>query len=93
MQYNSIAINRAWALIPDMRSIVTAAQLAERHGVTERTIYRDIRYLRSQGVRIASGNGVGYMLRAVQPCCRNCGAPLTAPAQHGSMAYMAQEVT
>lgn len=73
MQPNNYATHRAWSLIPDLHSVVTAAQLAARHGVTERTIYRDIRFLRERGVNIASGNGVGYMLRNERCRCPNCG--------------------
>ncbi|WP_196139047.1 YafY family protein [Aliikangiella sp. G2MR2-5] len=45
------------------KRLVTAAQLAERLEVSERTIYRDIQDLSLSGVPIESEAGVGYMLR------------------------------
>lgn len=44
------------------RSVVTAQFLADQFGVTERTIYRDIRTLENAGVPIGSEAGVGYFL-------------------------------
>ncbi len=44
------------------RSVVTAGFLSEHFGVTERTIYRDIRTLENAGVPIGSEAGVGYFL-------------------------------
>lgn len=46
--------------------LVTAAELAERLGVCERTIYRCVQRLRRRGHRIAASSGVGYMLRQPQ---------------------------
>jgi predicted DNA-binding transcriptional regulator YafY len=46
------------------RRPVTAALLAERLGVSERTIYRDIQTLASLGAPVEGEAGVGYMLRA-----------------------------
>ena len=43
--------------------LVTAARLAERLEVSERTIYRDIVDLKSSGVPIDGEAGVGYILR------------------------------
>ena len=43
--------------------LVTAAQLAERLGVTPRTIYRDIAHLVGSGVPIDGEAGVGYLMR------------------------------
>ncbi len=43
--------------------LVTAARLAERLEVSERTIYRDIADLQSTGVPIDGEAGVGYVLR------------------------------
>lgn len=45
------------------RQLATSDQLAERFGVSSRTIYRDITILRKRGVRIDGAAGVGYMLR------------------------------
>lgn len=42
--------------------LVTARQLAERHGVTLRTIYRDVRTLEEAGVPIINVEGKGYSL-------------------------------
>lgn len=44
------------------RRAVTAAQLAEALGVTERTVYRDVRDLVLSGVPIRGEAGVGYVL-------------------------------
>jgi len=43
--------------------LVTAAKLAERLEVSERTIYRDIADLQSTGVPIDGEAGVGYLMR------------------------------
>lgn len=44
--------------------LLTAAKLAERLEVSERTIYRDMADLQSTGVPIDGEAGVGYVLRA-----------------------------
>lgn len=44
------------------RQLTTAAQLAERLEVSERTVYRDIRDLASSGVPVLGEAGVGYRL-------------------------------
>ena len=44
--------------------LVTAAMLAERLEVSERTIYRDIADLQSTGVPIDGEAGVGYVMRS-----------------------------
>lgn len=44
------------------RRITTAARIAERLGVSERTVYRDIRDLGLSGVPIEAEAGVGYRL-------------------------------
>ena len=46
------------------RRPVTAAVLAEKLGVSERTIYRDIQTLASLGAPIEGEAGVGFLLRA-----------------------------
>ena len=46
------------------RRLSTAAYLAERLGVTSRTIYRDVADLQHQGVPIEGEAGVGYRLGA-----------------------------
>ena len=43
--------------------LVTAAQLAERLEVSERTIYRDIADLQASGVPVDGEAGVGYLMR------------------------------
>ncbi|QGZ40078.1 putative DNA-binding transcriptional regulator YafY [Pseudoduganella flava] len=45
------------------RHPVTAAALAERLGVSERTIYRDIQSLAELGAPVHGSAGVGYMLK------------------------------
>lgn len=44
------------------RRPITAAVLAERHGVSERTVYRDIDALASLGAPIRGEAGVGFVL-------------------------------
>jgi len=44
--------------------LVTAARLAERLEVSERTIYRDIADLQASGVPVDGEAGVGYVMRA-----------------------------
>ena len=44
-------------------SMTTAEMIAERVGVSVRTIYRDIDALRRQGQPIIGEAGAGYMLR------------------------------
>ena len=46
------------------RHPVTAAALAERLGVSERTIYRDIAALAELGAPVQGSAGVGYMLKS-----------------------------
>ncbi|WP_297206909.1 YafY family protein [uncultured Pluralibacter sp.] len=46
------------------RRLTTAAQLAERLSVSERTIYRDIRDLSLSGVPVEGETGIGYRLMA-----------------------------
>ena len=49
-------------LLLQTRSVVTAHFLAEHFGVSERTVYRDIRTLENAGVPIGAEAGVGYFL-------------------------------
>ncbi len=58
--------DRLFEIIEMMRtsdSAVTAADLSEELGVSERTIYRDIAGLQGQGVPIEGEAGIGYVLR------------------------------
>lgn len=50
-------------LLRRRRSATTAARIAERLGVSERTIYRDIQDLVTSGTPIDGEAGVGYRLR------------------------------
>src|SRR5688500_9786450 len=45
------------------RGVTTAAQLAQRLEVSERTIYRDVADLQASGTPIEGAAGVGYTLR------------------------------
>ncbi len=55
---------RLTALLTQLQSgkLVTARAMAERHGVSLRTIYRDIRTLERSGVPIVTEEGKGYSL-------------------------------
>lgn len=57
-------LSRLTAIITQLQSsrIVTAKQLADRHGVSIRTIYRDIRTIEKSGVPIVTEEGKGYSL-------------------------------
>ncbi len=50
-------------LLRNRRRALTAARLAEQLGVSERTVYRDIRDLIAAGTPIEGEAGVGYALR------------------------------
>ena len=58
--------DRLFQIIQYLRGgrLVTAAKLAERLEVSERTIYRDIADLQSTGVPIDGEAGIGYILRS-----------------------------
>jgi len=57
-------ISRLTAILTQLQSkkIVTAKYLAEKHNVSVRTIYRDIRTLESSGIPIITEEGKGYSL-------------------------------
>ena len=54
---------RILQMLREKRRPVTAAAIGEHFGVSERTIYRDIATLTSQGAMIAGEAGVGFVLR------------------------------
>ena len=57
-------LSRLTAIITQLQSkrIVTANYLAERHNVSVRTIYRDIRTLEKSGIPIITEEGKGYSI-------------------------------
>ncbi len=57
-------LSRLTAILTQLQStrIVTATQLAERHNVSIRTIYRDIRTLEKSGIPIVTEEGKGYSI-------------------------------
>lgn len=57
-------LSRLTAIITQLQSkrVVTAKNLAERHNVSIRTIYRDIRTLENSGIPIITEEGKGYSL-------------------------------
>ena len=57
-------LSRLTAILTQLQSskIVTATFLAEKHGVSIRTIYRDIRTLEKSGVPIITEEGKGYSI-------------------------------
>ena len=57
-------LDRISALLVQLQSrpIVKSSEMAERYGVSMRTIYRDMRTLSEAGVPICGSSGVGYSL-------------------------------
>lgn len=57
-------INRLTAILIHLQSkrIVTAKEIAERFGISSRTVYRDIRALEDAGVPIGAEAGKGYFI-------------------------------
>ncbi len=57
-------LSRLTAIITQLQSklIVTARQLAKKHNVSVRTIYRDIRALEESGIPIVTEEGKGYTI-------------------------------
>ncbi|MDT0606725.1 helix-turn-helix transcriptional regulator [Croceitalea rosinachiae] len=57
-------LSRLTAILTQLQSskIVTATTLAKKHGVSIRTIYRDIRTLEKSGIPIVTEEGRGYSL-------------------------------
>lgn len=57
-------LSRLTAIITQLQSqpVVTASYLSQKHNVSSRTIYRDIRTLTKSGIPIASEGGKGYSL-------------------------------
>lgn len=57
-------LSRLTAILTQLQSkrIITANQLAERHNVSVRTIYRDIRTLEKSGIPIITEEGRGYSI-------------------------------
>jgi predicted DNA-binding transcriptional regulator YafY len=57
-------LSRLTAILTQLQSkrIITAKQLAERHDVSIRTIYRDIRTLEKSGIPIVTEEGKGYSI-------------------------------
>lgn len=44
------------------RSVITAYEIAEQFGISQRTVYRDIRALEESGIPICGEAGIGYSL-------------------------------
>jgi predicted DNA-binding transcriptional regulator YafY len=64
MEEEKPRLSRLTAIITQLQSkrLVTAKYLAERHQVSIRTIYRDIRTLEKSGIPIVTEEGKGYSL-------------------------------
>ena len=64
MEEEKPRLSRLTAIITQLQSkrIVTANYLAERHNVSVRTIYRDIRTLEKSGIPIITEEGKGYAI-------------------------------
>ncbi|MDF1547300.1 MAG: YafY family protein [Bacteroidales bacterium] len=60
----TIRITRLTAILTQLQSkgMITAREIADKHGVSIRTIYRDIRTLEESGIPIAMEEGRGYSL-------------------------------
>ena len=57
-------LSRLTAILTQLQAkrIVTATQLADRHNVSVRTIYRDVRTLEKSGIPIVTEEGKGYSI-------------------------------
>ena len=57
-------LSRLTAILTQLQSkrIITAKQLAEKHNVSVRTVYRDIRTLEKSGIPIVTEEGKGYSI-------------------------------
>ncbi|WP_121967135.1 YafY family protein [Myroides sp. N17-2] len=57
-------LNRLTAIVTQLQSkrIVTATEIAEKHNVSIRTVYRDIRTLEQSGIPVFTEEGKGYSL-------------------------------
>ena len=57
-------LSRLTAILTQLQSkrLITAKQLAEKHTVSIRTIYRDIRSLEKSGIPIITEEGKGYSI-------------------------------
>ena len=57
-------LDRVSALLVQLQSrpVIKSSEMAERFGVSQRTIYRDMRTLSEAGVPICGNSGVGYSL-------------------------------
>ncbi len=57
-------LSRLTAIVTQLQSkrVITAKYLAEKHNVSVRTIYRDIRTLEKSGIPIITEEGIGYSL-------------------------------
>lgn len=64
MQNEKPRISRLLAIITQLQSkkVITAQELAERHQVSTRTIYRDIRTLEKSGVPVYTEEGKGFSI-------------------------------
>jgi len=60
-------LSRLTAIITQLQSkrLITARDLAEKHNVSIRTIYRDINTLEKSGIPIITEEGKGYSLMKV----------------------------
>ncbi len=57
-------LTRLTAIITQLQSkkLVTATYLAEKHNVSVRTVYRDIRMLEKSGIPVVTEEGKGYSI-------------------------------
>jgi len=64
MEKEKPRLARLTAILTQLQSkgLVTASEIAERHGVSVRTIYRDMRTLELSGIPIVTEEGKGYHL-------------------------------
>ena len=64
MAENKPRLARLTAIISQLQSkrIITAKEIAEKHSVSIRTVYRDIRSLEQSGIPIVTEDGKGYSM-------------------------------
>ena len=72
MQKEKPRLARLTAILTQLqsKSLLTAREIADKHDVSIRTVYRDIRTLESSGIPIVTEEGKGYSIMEGFKCTR-----------------------